>query len=62
MAPANAFFRIGLLKDNRGTVRAFEIKQQNAKTVLILNTVRFALLFFSGKRRILGKKDGKPRA
>jgi hypothetical protein len=36
---------------------------QNAKTVFILNTVRFALLtFLAEKRRILGKKNGTPRA
>jgi hypothetical protein len=44
-------------------VRAFEINNQNAKTVLILNTVRFALLtFFAEKRLIFGIKNGTPRA
>jgi hypothetical protein len=40
-----------------GTARA------NAKSVSILNTVRFALLnFLPEKRRILGRKNGTPRA
>ena len=48
---AYTFFLNNLFKDSRGTVRAFEINQLNAKTVFILNTVQFALLtFLAGKR------------
>jgi len=39
-------FVIDLYLDDRGMICAFEINQSNAKTILILNTARLALLTF----------------
>jgi hypothetical protein len=58
-ARANAFYRIGLLKDNRGTVRAFEIIQSKRLNVLNFKygTVR-AFDFFSLKTENFRQKRG----